>query len=209
MNINEYLKNYIENNILTEYSLNESGHRVDHIEYVIKRSLEFARKVKNINLNMVYVVAAFHDIGHHINADKHEIISAQILYNDKNIRNYFSDLEIKIMCEAIEDHRASLKGKPRNIYGKIVSAADRNTSVNVTLKRCFSYNTYHYPDLCMEEQIERCREFLLNKFGNNGYARNKMYFDDKEYKNYLIELTRLCNDKIEFSDKIRKANGII
>ena len=44
------------------------------------------------------------------------------------------------MSEAVEDHRSSLENDPRSIYGKIVSSADRNTSVEVTLKRCYSYN---------------------------------------------------------------------
>lgn len=208
MDIKKELKDYIENNILKEYCLNESGHRVDHIEYVIRRSFKFAKEIEEINMDMVYVVATFHDIGHHIDAKKHEIISAKILYDDETIRKYFTNDEIKIMCEAIEDHRASLKGDPRNIYGKIISSADRNTDIDVTLRRCYSYNLCHLPNLSIEEQIESCRQFLLKKFGRQGYARDKMYFKDNEYDNYLKEFANLCENKSDFEDRIRKVNGI-
>lgn len=56
---------------------------------------------------MVYVIAAYHDIGHHIDAKSHEIISAQILSEDKKLKKFFSEEQIMVMKEAIEDHRAS------------------------------------------------------------------------------------------------------
>lgn len=70
--INKQLQEYIENNILPIYKKNDSGHGIEHIEYVIKRSFEFATQFENIDLNMVYVIAAFHDLAHHIDKDNHE-----------------------------------------------------------------------------------------------------------------------------------------
>lgn len=78
--LNKNLKEYIENEIFAEYVKNDSGHGLDHINYVIRRSLEFAKQFKNIDLNMVYTIASFHDIGHHIDKDNHEIVSAKIFY---------------------------------------------------------------------------------------------------------------------------------
>ena len=66
MQINEDLKKYIEENVFPEYSKNEPAHNIEHIKYVIRRSFKFADTVPNINYNMVYTIAAYHDIGHHI-----------------------------------------------------------------------------------------------------------------------------------------------
>ena len=39
-NIDVKLRTYIENNILSLYEKNDSGHGIEHIKYVIKRSFE-------------------------------------------------------------------------------------------------------------------------------------------------------------------------
>lgn len=208
MEIREELKSYIEKDIFEIYKLNEEGHSIGHIQYVVRRSLKFSHNIKDINQEMMYVIAAYHDIGHHIDAKKHEIISAKMLKEDEKIRQFFSKEQIKIMCEAIEDHRSSADSESRSIYGKIVSSADRNTSVWATLKRAYSYTKTHFPELNEEEVIEECREFLLKKFGRNGYARDKMYFEDNEYSQYLEDMTELAENKKLFNAKIREANSI-
>ena len=74
---------------------------------------------------MVYTIASYHDIGHHIDSKTHEIISADIMSKDNNLANFFTPEELITIKEAIEDHRASAKDDPRSIYGRIVSSADR------------------------------------------------------------------------------------
>lgn len=199
---------YIEQIVNYHYNLNDKGHEVEHAKYVINRSFEFAYQVESINLEMVYVIAAYHDVAHHIDAKNHETISAKMLMEDKKLKDFFTDEQIKIMSEAVEDHRSSMETEPRSIYGKIVSSADRNTSVEVTLKRCYSYNRRHFSELKESEIIEECRKFLLKKFGINGYARSKMFFDDKEYKKYLDDITDLALDSDKFAVEIKKVNEI-
>lgn len=199
---------YIEQIVNYHYNLNDKGHGVEHAKYVINRSFEFAYQVESINLEMVYVIAAYHDVAHHIDAKNHETISAKMLMEDKKLKDFFTDEQIKIMSEAVEDHRSSMETEPRSIYGKIVSSADRNTSVEVTLKRCYSYNRRHFSELKESEIIEECRKFLLKKFGINGYARSKMFFDDKEYKKYLDDITDLAIDSDKFAVEIKKVNEI-
>lgn len=199
---------YIEQIVNYHYNLNDKGHGVEHAKYVINRSFEFAYQVESINLEMVYVIAAYHDVAHHIDAKNHETISAKMLMEDKKLKDFFTDEQIKIMSEAVEDHRSSMETEPRSIYGKIVSSADRNTSVEVTLKRCYSYNRRHFSELKESEIIEECRKFLLKKFGINGYARSKMFFDDKEYKKYLDDITDLDLDSDKFAVEIKKVNEI-
>ena len=199
---------YIEQIVNYHYNLNDKGHGVEHAKYVINRSFEFAYQVESINLEMVYVIAAYHDVAHHIDVKKHETISAKMLMEDKKLKDFFTDEQIKIMSEAVEDHRSSMETEPKSIYGKIVSSADRNTSVEVTLKRCYSYNRRHFSELKESEIIEECRKFLLKKFGINGYARSKMFFDDKEYKKHLDDITDLALDSDKFAVEIKKVNEI-
>ena len=135
---------------------------------------------------MVYVIAAYHDIGHHINPKGHEIISAQIMEKDENLKRFFSDEQRAIIKEAIEDHRASADHDPRSIYGKIVSTADRNNSVESCLRRSYSYGKKLEPNMTDEELFEDAYKHLYLKFGENGYA--KFFFEDEEYENFLKDI---------------------
>ncbi len=208
MQINKKLQDYIENNIFPSYKKNDLGHNLDHIKYVIERSLKFASKVTNINYDMVYTIAAYHDIGHYIDAKNHEKISAEMLLADKNLRNFFAEDEIKIMSEAVYDHRASLEGEPRSIYGKIVSSADRNTLVDVPLKRTYAYRIKHNPTATLDEIIEESRQHIISKFGKEGYATEKMYFEDLDYKKFLDEISILANNKVKFKRKFMEVNKL-
>lgn len=196
MNINKDLKEYIEKNIFPVYDKNETAHNIEHIKYVINRSFKFAETIPDINYNIVYTVAAYHDIGHHINPKTHELISAEMMYNDNNLKDFFTDEERKIIKEAIEDHRASSSHEPRSIYGKIVSTADRNNTVEDCLIRSYSYNKKLHPEYNEEQIFEECHFHLNDKFGKNGYA--KFFFKDEEYEKFLIEIRKLLSDKENF-----------
>lgn len=208
MKINLKLKKYIENNVFPEYKKNDLGHNIDHIIYVIERSLKFAQQVKDINYDMVYTIAAYHDIGHHIDAKNHEQVSANILLADENLKQFFTEEEINIMSEAVYDHRSSLESEPRSVYGKIVSSADRNTMVDKPLMRTYAYRIVHNPNDSLESIIEESRKHIQEKFGNKGYATEKMYFEDEEYKLFLKEIAILSNDEEEFKKRYFEVNGL-
>jgi uncharacterized protein len=199
--INEDLEKYIKKKIFPMYLGNDGGHDINHIKYVINRSLKFASMIDDINLDMVYVVAAYHDVGEGIDRKKHEMVSSNILRNDLELKKYFSVDEIDIMCEAVLDHRASNKQIPRNIYGKIVSSADRNTSVDDILYRTYEYVLKHRGYLDIEEIIEYAYKHITDKFGIDGYAKDKMYFDDIEYNLFLSEIRNLLFDKKKFYER--------
>lgn len=213
MKINSELEKYIEENIFPEYSKNEPAHNLNHIKYVINRSFKFASTVPGINYDMVYTIAAYHDIGHYIDSKKHEIISGEIMSKDENLKKFFSDEELKIIKEAIEDHRASSNHEPRSIYGKIVSTADRNNTVEACLRRSYTYGRKLEPNSTDEELFERAHKHLNMKFGENGYA--KFFFKDEEYENFLKEIRKLLSDKNLFINTQRayinklKSNGEI
>ena len=201
--INQELKDYIENNIFPEYNKNEIGHGIEHIKYVIDRSFELVKENNlDVNLNMVYVIAAYHDIGHHIDSKSHEIVSADIMSKDKNLEKFFNKEELKIIKEAIEDHRASSSHKPRSIYGMIVSSADRNISIEDCLSRTYTYGKKLNPNATDEELFVRAYEHLIIKFGESGYA--KFYFKDKKYEEFLDNIRNLLNNKEDYINTQRE-----
>ncbi len=208
MTINKNLEEYIKKCIFPIYEKNDLGHGLDHITYVIKRSLKFASMVSDINYDMVYTVASYHDIGHYIDAKNHEKVSSDILLEDEKLKEFFSKEQIKIMSDAVYDHRASMDGEPRSIYGKIVSSADRNTLIDIPLKRTYEYRVKNNQNDSLEQIIEESRLHILNKFGKEGYAKEKMYFEDIEYKNFLEEITKLSENKEMFRTKYFEINGL-
>ena len=85
--MNNRLKSYIETEILPEYELNDKGHNLRHINIVLERANELAENYE-IDKNMLYCIVCFHDIACHINREKHEILSAERLFEDKKLKFY-------------------------------------------------------------------------------------------------------------------------
>ena len=203
MEVNRELKNYIEKNIFPEYDKNEKAHSIEHIKEVIERSFDLVKDNNlDVNIDMVYTIAAFHDIGYSIDPKTHNIVSGEIMAKDKFLINYFNNDEIKIIKEAIEDHRSSMKDEPRSIYGRIVSSADRNNSIDRCLFRTYSYGKKLDPKATDDELYNRAYDVLLKKFGENGYA--KYYFKDKKYEEFLKDIRELLKDKDKFINMQRE-----
>ncbi len=152
---------------------------------------------------MVYTIASYHDLGHYIDRKTHEIISAKIFVEDKKIMQWFTDEQIIIIKEAIEDHRASSNHEPRTIYGKIISTADRTIiDIDNTIKRTYSYGKRNYINLSEEQQIERVYRHLTEKYGENGYA--KVYLEDKAFEDALDKLRQSLSNKEEFIKRVKR-----
>ncbi len=200
------MKNYIENNILPLYEQNDSGHGIEHIRYVTERCLKFAPQFENINTDMLFAIAAFHDIAHHIDKKNHETLSAEIFYENEDMKAFFSDDERLIIKEAIEDHRASADRIPRSDYGKIISSADRSTDAEDFLRRTHAYTLRHQPGCTEKEMIERAYAHTKEKYGNGGYAKH--YVEDEEYNAFREKINLLLSDKALFEETYRKTNGI-
>ena len=164
--------------------------------------MKFAKDY-DVDINMVYTIAAYHDIGHHIDRKRHEIISAEIFMKDENMKKFFNDEERKIIKEAIEDHRASSDHEPRTIYGRIASTADRTIiDIDTTIKRAYSYGKRNYVGLSEEEQIERVYSHLKEKYGETGYA--KVYLKDEEFEEALQKLRQALSNKQDFINRVKK-----
>lgn len=202
LKVDNSLKDYITDKIFPMYDLNDKGHNINHIEYVLKRAFEISVDY-HINYNILYTSVCFHDIACNINREKHEILSAQIAYKDIFLNSFFNKDEMNIIKEAIEDHRASLENIPRNIYGKILSSADRKISIKDFFIASLFFKVKDINSLDIELAIENSYNHAIDKFGKDGYAVNKFYVDDKKYQKFLKDLQYLIDNKDEFK-KIAK-----
>ncbi|MBR5502697.1 MAG: hypothetical protein IKV55_06655 [Oscillospiraceae bacterium] len=200
------LKSYIEEQILPRYAADDSGHGPDHIAYVIRRSLLFAEQFAEADINMVFTVAAYHDIGCSIDRKNHETLSAQMFFADEAMKRFFTDAQRLTIKEAIEDHRASAGKQPRSIYGKIVSSADRSSDVDDFLCRAHSYTLKYMPGCDRQAMIDRAREHTAAKYGSGGYAKH--YVKDAEYEQFLQTIQQLLQDEEAFAARYCLVNDL-
>lgn len=193
--INQKLKKYIKNSILPVYNTFDKGHGSHHIKGVIKRSLNYAKELNEpLNFNMVYVVAAYHDYGMKIERKNHNIHSSTLLKADQTLKQWFNGEQIDAMAEAVEDHSTSKGIEPRSIYGKIVSDADKDTNITVSLTRVLEFSFAHNPQFSKEEHFENCFSHMCLKYGDEPLV--KFYLTTSNNKKYLKQIKKLTKNKI-------------
>lgn len=164
------MKRYIETEILPRYESFDKAHQRDHADYVIRQSLELAKHY-DVDMNMVYAIAAYHDTGLAVDRKTHHLESGKVVRNDKRLAEWFTPEQIETIAQAVEDHRASNKNEPRSIYGKIVAEADRQIDGMTILRRTIQFGLNHYPQLDMEGHWERTLEHINEKYAEGGYLR--------------------------------------
>lgn len=187
-NVSLDLMAFIETDILPRYSAFDKAHNLTHVNRVISRSIELARKT-GADVNIAYVTAAYHDLGLEGPRAVHHLTSGKILAADARLKKWFSAEQIKIMKEAVEDHRASASHAPRSVYGKIVAEADRDLDPETVFRRTIEFGIDHYPDKNMEEQWQRFMAHLDNKYSSHGYI--KLWIPGSENENKLKEIRDL------------------
>lgn len=188
---------FIEQQILPRYADFDAAHQLSHANSVIRSSIEIANNV-GADVDMCYVIAAYHDLGLSGPRAQHHITGGKILESDARLKKWFSTEQIKIMKEAIEDHRASASRAPRSIYGKIVAEADRDLTPEVVVKRTIQFGLANYPEKNKEEHFARLLEHLDNKYSHNGYL--KLWISPSPNEKKLSELRQL----IDNPQKLRK-----
>lgn len=188
------LYNYIVDEIIPQYAGFDKAHQVDHVERVIEESLKLATHY-DVDLSMVYTIAAYHDVGLCEGREWHHIVSGRLLEADEALSRWFAKEQIMQMKEAVEDHRASNEQAPRNIYGKIVAEADRLIEPKVTLLRTIQYGLSHYPQLDKQQQYERFCNHLDDKYAEGGYL--KLWIPESDNADRLAELRQLIAKKTE------------
>lgn len=164
------LVEFVETQILPQYANFDRAHNLEHVTRVIRRSMEMV-KITGADINMAYVIAAYHDLGMSGPRAIHHLTGGKILANDARLKRWFTKEQIKMMKEAVEDHRASASHAPRSLYGKIVAEADRDISVDIVIRRTIQYGLGNYPELDKEGHWKRFKQHLDEKYSVNGYIR--------------------------------------
>ena len=93
---------YVEREILPRYDHFDPAHRRDHALMVIRQSMEIASHLE-VDNNMVYAIAAYHDTGLCEGRDTHHLVSGRIIREDKKLRDWFTEDQIETMAQAAVD----------------------------------------------------------------------------------------------------------
>ena len=195
------LMEFIERNILPRYSSFGRSHGPEHVKRVINNSLVLARQV-GANINMAYTIAAYHDLGMEGPRAIHHITSGKILVADARLKKWFSTEQIRVMKEAVEDHRASSSHTPRSIYGKIVAEADRDLEPKVVFQRAVLFGLEHYPTMTKEQQWARFKSHLEAKYSATGYLR--LWIKNTPNAQNLVKIRNIIADKSRLYHEFEK-----
>ena len=186
------LEQYIEQAILPQYDAFDGGHKRDHAQIVIDESLKLARE-HGADEQMTYVIAAYHDLGLRFDRENHHIHSGEILMADEKLREWFTNEQLLIMRDAVEDHRASSKNPPRSIYGAIVAEADRQINPTLVVHRTMAYSAKLFPDGDFETLYQRSKEHLLEKYAEGGYMQ--LWLNSERNVRSLEDLRAIIRDE--------------
>lgn len=190
------LVEFIESQILPQYQHFDRAHNMAHVTRVIRSSLQLAQQT-GAEIDMVYAIAAYHDLGLTGPRAIHHITSGKILMADARLKRWFSSEQLRLMKEAVEDHRASASRAPRSIYGKIVAEADRDLEPNNVIRRTIQFSLANYDGLDREGHWKRLREHLDEKYSTRGYIN--LWIRGSQNEHWLAELRQL----IEHPDNLR------
>lgn len=191
-NLSLELMTFIERNILPRYAAFDSAHNMEHVTRVIRASLQLASKL-GADQNMAYAIAAYHDLGLEGPRAVHHITSGRILISDRRLQKWFNPMQLNIMKEAVEDHRASASRAPRSIYGKIVAEADRDLSPDTVFRRTIQFGLDHYPELSKEEHWKRFCSHMSEKYSSEGYI--KLWIPGSQNETDIKTLRNIINNK--------------
>lgn len=192
---------FVEQEILPRYNNFDRAHSIRHVNSVINSSLKLAQRV-GADADMAYVVAAYHDLGLEGPRAVHHLTSGKILLADTRLRRWFSPEQIKIMKEAVEDHRASASHAPRSIYGKIVAEADRELDPETVMQRTIEYGIDHYPDFSAEEHYKRFVQHLKEKYSPQGYIQ--LWIPGSENEENLRKLRQIIASPIKLQEHFQR-----
>ena len=186
------LVDYIEERIIPMYEGFDAGHGRAHVEAVIAEALRLGA-LYNLNLDMVYAAAAYHDTGLSVDRKTHHLESGRIIREDKELRRWFTDEQIEIIAQAAEDHRASSDHEPRTVYGKIIAEADRQIIPESIILRTVQYGFEHYPELDKEGHWMRTCHHMAEKYDDGGYL--KLWIPESRNAEGLAALRDIIHNK--------------
>ncbi len=190
--MDESLVDYIESTIIPMYDGFDAGHGREHVNAVIAEALRLAG-FYDVDADMVYAAAAFHDTGLCVDRKTHHLESGRIIREDKRLGEWFSADQIEVIAQAAEDHRASSDHEPRTIYGKIIAEADRQIIPESIILRTVQYGFKIYPELDKEGHWLRTCQHMAEKYDVGGYL--KLWIPESRNADGLARLRAIIHDK--------------
>ena len=190
---------HVNKNILPQYDTFDKGHQQDHIKNVWENcKLIIKNNHLKVDINMIYVISHYHDLGLIINREDHHLNSAKIMENDEVIKKYFMTDEIHVMSEAIKDHRASNNYLPRTIYGKIIADGDRQINLEKIISRIIAYNKPLSPELNRNELFnQKIYTHFCEKYGCNGSPGYlELSFKHSQAQKDLEEISKVSEEEV-------------
>ena len=201
------MKKYIKDHVFPDYEKNDGGHNIYHILEVIRRSFALNDTFKlGLKPDMIYAIAACHDRGKYIDSDRHHLLAAEAFINDPNFIQFFTDEERETIKEAIEDHRSSKEDEPRSTYGKLISSADRNTSIDIVFIRSFFVAKERQPESKIEDYLDYTIKRLSKKYDEEN--PENMFFEDQTYKVFIKDMRDLLKREDDFKKRYCSVNHI-
>ena len=188
--IDPLLEEYVEKDIIPRYASFDKAHKEDHVRSVISSAMDLAGYY-DVDKDMVYAAAAFHDTGLAEGRETHHLVSGRIIREDRRLKDWFDTGQIETIAQAAEDHRAS-GSEPRSIYGKIIAEADRDIIPMKILRRTVQFGMEHYPELDKEGHWNRFLEHLHEKYYYGGYL--KLFIPESPNAAKLEELRSTIGD---------------
>ena len=188
------LISHVEGEIIPRYDHFDKAHRRDHVETVIAQGLQLSSHYE-VDPNIIYTAAAYHDTGLSEGRGTHHIASGRIVREDSRLRQWFSEEEIETIAQAAEDHRASNRQGPRTIYGRILAEADRVIDPHKIIRRTIQFGLSNYPELETEGHWERTVEHLQEKYAEGGYLR--LWIPESPNAARLEELRSIIRDRAQ------------
>ena len=192
--MNKGLIEYIEKEIIPRYDHFDKAHRRDNVETVIAQGLQLSSHYE-VDPNIIYTAAAYHDTGLIEGRETHHIASGRIVREDSRLCQWFSEEEIETIAQAAEDHRASNRQGPRTIYGRILAEADRVIDPHKIIRRTIQFGLSNYPELETEGHWERTVEHLQEKYAEGGYLR--LWIPESPNAARLEELRAIIRDRTQ------------
>ena len=195
------LQAFVRGEILPRYEAFDPGHRRDHAEAVISQALELAQYY-DVDPEILYVAAAYHDLGIVEGREMHHLVSGRIIRADLRLQEWLSPEAIELAAQAAEDHRASSTHAPRTLYGRIIAEADRLIDPETVIRRTVEYGFSHYPELDREGHWHRTLDHLHEKYAEGGYL--KLWIPESRNAGQLSKLRVLIADETALRSRFEK-----
>lgn len=195
------LETYMSVTMRPFYAHNDKAHKYEHVKNVISTTKDMINyTARDYHDNLVIVAGYAHDMYSSVNRVEHHSAAGEYIRNlDINILHWImTDEEIKLVSDAVSEHRASFKGTYSSEFSECFASGDRGVpDLDVIIRRCYqsaAKMSNNFKELNNDE-IKNCSEknrafvktliHLQNKFATKGYARYPImytgyYFEELE-----------------------------